>query len=151
MGQNEPKLWIRPLLLCHYELACKQDNTVVSRIYAPRFATLALVESIGGGLICGIWHFISQTPLPVPRLDVGIRTLYYRPFPAWRKMVWERHSPICHCFSCPPETRWSRSTDRGWPQCRGRRFPSSTRICPFNVLYSIDTSCGHTCDRRWIP
>jgi len=28
--------------------------TVVSRIYAPRFGTLALVESVGGGLICGI-------------------------------------------------------------------------------------------------
>ena len=28
-------------------------DTVVSRIYAPRFATLALVESVGG-LICGI-------------------------------------------------------------------------------------------------
>ena len=28
--------------------------TVVSRIYAPPFATLMLVESVGGGLICGI-------------------------------------------------------------------------------------------------
>ena len=29
--------------------------TIASRVYAPRFATLALVESVGGGgLICGI-------------------------------------------------------------------------------------------------
>ena len=27
--------------------------TVVSRIYAPRFATLALVENVGGGLYAG--------------------------------------------------------------------------------------------------
>jgi len=32
-------------------------DTVVSHVYTPRFATLALVKSIGG-LISGIWHFI---------------------------------------------------------------------------------------------
>ena len=32
---------------------------------------------------------------------------------------------ICLRFSCPPETQWSRSTDRGWPQRRWRRFPNT--------------------------
>ena len=34
------------------------QHTVVSRIYTPHFATLVLVESVGG-LICVIWHSIS--------------------------------------------------------------------------------------------
>ena len=54
-------------------------TTVVSRIYAPSFATLALVESIGG-LICRIRHFILReyapssgaTPIDV---DLGLRNI----------------------------------------------------------------------------
>ena len=34
-------------LRCH--LTGSYDSTVLSRIYAPRFTTLVLVESIGGG------------------------------------------------------------------------------------------------------
>jgi len=59
------------------------SNTVVSRIYAPRFATLALVESVGGGAYMrDLTFYLANTPpLPVPRLDVDI-TLYYRPIEA---------------------------------------------------------------------
>ena len=41
---------------------------------------------------------------------------------------------IDFCFSCPPETRWSRSTDGGWPQRRWWCFPSTPWVCPFSVL-----------------
>ena len=34
--------------------SCLKTTTVVSRIYAPRFATLALAKAWGGGLICRI-------------------------------------------------------------------------------------------------
>jgi len=37
------------------------------------------------------------------------------------------------CFSCPPETQWFRSTDRGWPQRRRQHFPSTMGVCPCNV------------------
>ena len=55
--------------------------TVVSRIYAPRFATLALVESVGGGLYAGsdiLSCEYAPAPLPVSCLDVDMGTLYYR-------------------------------------------------------------------------
>ena len=61
--------------------------TVVSRIYAPRFATFLLVESVGGGgegggLYVGSDTYLTNTPpLPVPRLDVDIG-IYYRPVEA---------------------------------------------------------------------
>ena len=57
--------------------------TVVSRIYAPHFATLALVESVGGAYMRNLTFYLTNTPpLPVPRLDVDIGTLYYRPIEA---------------------------------------------------------------------
>ena len=56
--------------------------TVVSRIYAPRFATLTLVERVGGTYMWGLTFYLANTPpLLVPRLDVDI-TLYYRPIEA---------------------------------------------------------------------
>ena len=39
---------------------------------------------------------------------------------------------ICLRFSCPPETRWSRSPDRDRPH-----FPSTPQVCPFNVLIAL--------------
>ena len=43
---------INELLLCMQKSSCMftipTDNTIVSRIYTPRFATLALVKSKGG-------------------------------------------------------------------------------------------------------
>jgi len=54
----------------------------VSRIYAPPFATLALVENVGGAYMRDLTFYLANTPpLPVPRLDVDI-TLYYRPIEA---------------------------------------------------------------------
>ena len=59
----------------------------MSHIYAPRFATLALVESLGwgggGAYMWDLTFYLANTlPLPVPRLDVDIGTLYYRPIEA---------------------------------------------------------------------
>ena len=45
-----------------------------------RFATLALVESVGGAYMRDLTFYLANMPpLPVPRLDVEIGTLYYRP------------------------------------------------------------------------
>ena len=52
-------------------------------IYAPRFATLVLVDSVGGAYMRDLTFYLANTPsLPVPRLDVDIGTLYYRPIEA---------------------------------------------------------------------
>ena len=73
-----------PSCLCHQlELdligsaivKCLHDcaSTVVSRIYAPRFATLVLVENVGGAYMRDLTFYLANTPpLPVPRLDVHI-------------------------------------------------------------------------------
>ena len=64
--------------ICH---SCfeEESNTVVSRICAPRFATLALVESVGGAYMQDLTFYLANTPpLPVPCLDADIGTLYYR-------------------------------------------------------------------------
>ena len=54
----------------------------MSRIYAPRFAALTLVESVGGAYMRDLTFYLANTPpLPVPCLDVDI-TLYYRPIEA---------------------------------------------------------------------
>jgi len=108
-------------------------HTIVSSIYAPRFATLALVKSVGGACMWDLTFYLANTPpLPGPRLDADIGTvLYHRP-------VTEADlTPICLCFSCPPETGRSRSTDRGWPKCR-------QRVCPSNVLVA-DWHHSRTC------
>ena len=52
------------------------DITVVSRIYAPLFATLALVENVGGAYMWDLtFHLANTPPLPVPRIDVDILIL----------------------------------------------------------------------------
>ena len=113
-------------------------GTVVSRIYAPRFATSAVVESVGGAYMHMrdlTFYFANTPPLPGPHLDVDMGAIL--------KTVTEAGlTPICLRSSCPPETRWSRSTDRGWQQRRRRRFPST----PW-----VDATCGHACDRWRIP
>jgi len=40
-----------------------QASTVVSRIYAPRLATLALVESVGGAYMRDLTFYLANTPL----------------------------------------------------------------------------------------
>jgi len=53
--------------------------TVVSRIYAPPFVTLALVENVGGAYMWDPVFYLANTPpLPVPCLDVDIFTDRYR-------------------------------------------------------------------------
>ena len=37
--------------------------TVMSRIYAPRFATLALDESVGGAYMRELTFYLANTPL----------------------------------------------------------------------------------------
>ena len=102
------------------------------------FCNLSAIESSGGG---GVYmrdltvYLANTPPFLGPRLDVDVG--YYI----------TNSTTICLHFSCPPETRWSRSTDRGWPQRRWRHFPSTPRVCPFNVLYCIDATRGHTCNR----
>ena len=54
------------------------NTTVVSRIYAPCFANLALVESVRGTYMQDLTFYRAYTPpLPGPRLDVDIGTLRY--------------------------------------------------------------------------
>jgi len=89
----------------------------VSRIYAPRFATLALVESAGGAYMRDLTFYLANTPpLPVPRLDIGIGTLLQTDRSCQSALATNSVVPQ------GPETRWSRSTDRGWPQRRQRHF-----------------------------
>jgi len=47
--------------------------TVVFRICAPCFVTLALVKNVGGAYMRDLTFYLAYTPpLPVPRLDVHI-------------------------------------------------------------------------------
>jgi len=111
------------------------------------------------------FYLANTPPLPVPRLDVDIRTLYCRPIEVlsreyapssgatprcWHKNVILQTDRSCRSALATdsvvpraPETRWWRSTDRGWLQRRQRRFPSIPRVCPFNVLLLIDTTREH--------
>ena len=68
---------VKELIKMNQEVCIRNASTVVSRIYAPRFATLTLVESVGGAYMRDLTFYLTNTPpLPVPRLDVDI-TLYY--------------------------------------------------------------------------
>ena len=123
------------------------DYTVVSRIYTPRFATLVLVKSVGGAYMRDLTFYLANTPLlPVPRLDVHIRTLLLQTDRSCRSTL-----AIDSVVTRAPETRSSRSTDRGWPQRRQRRFPSIPQVCSFNVVLLIDTTREHACDLIAVP
>ena len=51
------------------------SHIVVSRIYAPHFATLALLESVGGAYMRDLTFYLANTPpLLVPRLDGDVGT-----------------------------------------------------------------------------
>ena len=55
----------------------QHHSTVVSRIYAPRFATLVLAENVVGAYTCMrdlTFCLVNTPPLPVPRLDVQTDT-----------------------------------------------------------------------------
>ena len=72
----------------------------MSRIYTPRFATLALVENVGGAGGSYVWNpifYLAKTPpLPGPRLVVDIGTYI-------TDRTETDPTPICLRFSCPPE------------------------------------------------
>jgi len=61
---------------CHEHWQHKAKRyTIVSRIYAPSFATLALVESVSGAYMRDLTFYLENTPpIPGPRLDVDIGT-----------------------------------------------------------------------------
>jgi len=51
-------------------------SIIVTCIYAPRFATLALVKSVGGAYMRDQTFYLVYTPpLLRPRLDIDIGTL----------------------------------------------------------------------------
>ena len=55
-------------------------TTIESRIYAPCFATLVLVESAEEAYMWDLTFYLANTPpLQGPRLDVDTGILYYRP------------------------------------------------------------------------
>ena len=62
-------------------------HTIVSCIYAPCFATLALVESVGGACMRDLTFYLTN--MPPLQGPAGLTPIYFR-------------------FSCPPETRWSK-------------------------------------------
>ena len=59
----------------HAIIRGKFSHNVVSRIYAPHVATLALVENVGGAYMRDLTFYLANTPpLPVPRLDGDVGT-----------------------------------------------------------------------------
>ena len=117
--------------------------TVVSCIYAPRFATLTLVESVGGAYNYAGSDILSREYAPSSGATRTPR--------CWHNIILQTDRSCRFALATSSETRWSRSTDRGWPQRRQRRFSSIPRVCPFNVLLLIDTTRGHAIDRRRLP
>ena len=72
--------------------------TVVSRIYAPHFATLELVESVGGASMRDLtFHLAYTPPLPGQHLDVDIGTLYSQT--SEQRTLWEQYKFSC-CVLC---------------------------------------------------
>jgi len=77
---------------------------------------------------------------PPPRFQLALRLQnggVYAPSSSATPRCWHRNIILqtdrsCLCFSRPPEIRQSKSTERGWPQCRRR---STMWVCPFNVLW----------------
>ena len=125
--------------------------TVVSRIYAPapRFATLALVESVGGAYKRDLTFYLANTPPPPgPRLDVDMGTLYYRQL---QKLVTEAGpTPISLRFSCPPEIDGQeRLTEvgvfkalRGFVQCAIALTPLADKVAIITEFLSWSVDAG---------
>jgi len=64
-----PHLYNNPITHCNIHL----KSTVVSRIYTPHFATLALVESVGGAYMRDLTFYLANTPpVTVPCRDEDI-------------------------------------------------------------------------------
>jgi len=73
--------------------------TIVSHIYAPRFVTLVLVESIVEAYMQVLTFYLANTPPLV--VDVYIGTLYC----ILLTDIEAGSTPVCLRFSRPPETR----------------------------------------------
>jgi len=115
----------------------------VSRIYAPRFATLALVENVGGGAYMqDLTFYLANTPpLPVPRLVVDIGTLYYR-------QVEAADLPSLLTLLSPELQKLNgqdRLTEVGHSIDSGV-FQAFRGFVLSNVLLLIDTTHEHACD-----
>ena len=66
--------------LASQEIWHPRSYTVVSRIYAPPFCNLSASRKCRGAYMQDLTFYLANTPpLPMPRLDVDIGTLYYRP------------------------------------------------------------------------
>ena len=101
----------------------------------------------GGGLYVGSnFYLVNTSPLPVPRLDIDIGTLYYY------KLIEASSTPVCFCFSCPPETQIPFGQDRLTEV--GHSVDSSIfqslRGFVLSMCCSIDTIHEHACDSRWV-
>ena len=108
------------------------NTVVVSRIYAPHFATSVLVESMGGGDLYAGSDILSceyaPSSSPTPRCWHG--SIILQTNRSW----FNTDLPSLLSFSGNSNTFWSRLTDKGWPQHTQRHFPSTPQVCPFNVL-----------------
>ena len=64
-------LWVVFLLFFHFLVySLWYTCTIVSHNYAPPFATLASVQNAGGGLVRGMWRFLSRLgPPPLSGTD----------------------------------------------------------------------------------
>ena len=112
--------------------------SVVSRIYAPRFATLALVES--GAYMRDLTFYLANTPpLPGPHLGVDMGIL--------QKLV--RHRSAFASLVLQKLDGQDRLTEVGH-SVDGGVFQALCRFV-FSMCYSIDTTRGQACDRRRIP
>ena len=77
----------------------------MSRIYAPPFATLALVENVGGAYMRDVTFYLpNMPPLPVPCIDVDILILQTDTEAGWTRSYTG--------LSRPPETRIPFGQDR---------------------------------------
>ena len=97
----------------------------MSRIYAPTFATLVLVENVGGAYMRDLTFYLANTPPPlVPRLDVHIL-----------QTDTEAGSTRSYTgLSRPPETRIPFGQDRLRKVGHSVDGGVFQALCPFNVL-----------------
>jgi len=90
------------------------------------------------------FYLANTPPLPVPRLDVDIGTLYYY------KLIEASSTPVCLCFSCPPETQIPFGQDQlieVGHSIDGSIF-QALRGFVLSMCCSIDTIHKHACDSR---
>ena len=124
---------------CHIQV---HTHTVVSCLYTPLFATLALVESVGGA-ISGIWHFILRIR-PLFQGYVYMVTLYYR---SLQKLV--QHRSAFASLVLQKLDGQDRLTEVGH-SVDGSVF-QALRGFVLSMCYSIDTTRWHACDCWRIP